>query len=129
MSTQQLMRNRYMTDAVGTMSPAKLVTMLYDALLHDFVSAEQAIAQGDIEATHNKLVHAQDIVHELALGLKDDAWAGAAGLAQVYSFLADQLVAANVHKDVERVVACRRLVEPLAEAWHEAARSLLGAGG
>ena len=38
----QAVRNRYVQDAVSTVTPAKLVTMLYDALTRDLQLAEQA---------------------------------------------------------------------------------------
>ncbi len=45
----------------------------------------------------------------------------------VYTFLLPELVGANVSGDADRTAACRELVEPLREAWHEAAAQLSGA--
>lgn len=123
-STYAMARSRYVNDAIETVPPARLVVMLYDALVKDLVLAEQAIEARDVAGAHHRLVHAQDVVSELQLGLRPEQWEGGPALAQTYQFLYDQLVAANVHKDLDRVAACRRLVEPLADAWHEAARQL-----
>ena len=119
--TAQAMRARYAADSVGTASPARLLTMLYDRLVRDLSLAEAAIAAGEAERAHNELVHGQAIVQELAASLDVDAWDGGPGLAQLYAFVQDELVAANVAKDGERVAGCRRLIEPLRDAWHEAA--------
>ena len=39
-----MIRNRYVGDSVATASPARLVTMLYDRLVRDLVTAEAALA-------------------------------------------------------------------------------------
>jgi flagellar protein FliS len=39
----------------------------------------------------------------------------------VYRYLIEQLVHANVHKDAEVVCECRAIVEPLRDAWRQAA--------
>ena len=48
-------------------------------------------------------------------------WEGGEGLQRLYTWLLERLVAANVAKDAVIVVECREVVEPLRDAWHEAA--------
>jgi flagellar protein FliS len=120
--TADAMRARYAADSVGTASPARLLTMLYDRLVRDLNLAEAAIAAGDGQAAHNELVHAQAIIEELSASLDVDAWTGGPGLAELYRFVHAELVAANVSKDAPRVAGCRQLVEPLRDAWHQAAQ-------
>lgn len=114
-------RSRYASDAVRTASPARLLVMLYDRLARDLVMARQSLAVADVAATHEQLVHAQQIVLELRSSLDVEAWEGGPGLAQLYDFLHNELVAANVAKDDARVADCQDIVEPLREAWHQAA--------
>jgi flagellar protein FliS len=116
-----MIRNRYVGDSVSTASPARLVTMLYDRLVRDLASAEAALAVADLAAANTALVHAQDVVLELAAGLDPTRWSGGPALAALYEFIRSELVAANVKKDAARVVSVRELVEPLQEAWHQAA--------
>lgn len=118
--TAQAMRARYASDSVGTASPGRLLTMIYDRLVRDLNLAAVAIVDDRHEAAHRELVHAQAIVDELAGSLDADAWAGGPGLAQLYVYLRSELVAANLTKDADRVDACRELVEPLRDAWHTA---------
>lgn len=120
-------RSRYVDDTVSTASPAKLLTMLYDRLVSDLQRAEAEQQVGDRVAASAHLVHAQEIVHELAATLDIDAWDGAARLMSVYMYLITELVNANVSGDPERTAACRELVEPLRDAWHQAAREVSGA--
>lgn len=119
--TSQALRARYAGEAVATASPARLLTMLYDRLVRDLTLAEDAIIGGKAAIAHNELVHAQAIVEELRSSLDIDAWEGGPGLAMLYDFLVAELIAANVAKDASKVVACRELVEPLRDAWHQAA--------
>ncbi len=121
MSLLHAARARYMDDSVATMSPARLVVMLYDALSADLAHAEQAIDARDLKTVNDRLVHAQDVVNELRAGLDPSAWEAGPALSQLYVFLHDQLLAANVHKDPARIASCRDLVEPLRSAWHQAA--------
>jgi flagellar protein FliS len=117
-------RSRYMADAVATVGPAKLLTMLYDRMLLDVDRAVESLRAGDRPGASTHLMHAQEIVAELIVSLDEKAWDGGAQLMSIYRFLLSELIEAGVHGDVERALACRGLVEPLAEAWHEAARSL-----
>jgi flagellar protein FliS len=121
-----LQRNRYVTDTVETLPPARLVTMLYDALVRDLVLAEEAIARYDGQVADERLRHAQEIVLELRSSLDTTTWSGAAGLASLYAHLLTQLIGANVQKDGAKVAVCRTLVEPLRDAWHEAAAAVAG---
>jgi flagellar protein FliS len=118
------MVGRYVRDAVETVSPERLVPMLYDTLVRDLSLAEQALAGGDLAAGNDRLVHAQEILFALRDGLDLSAWEAAASLHQLYVFLIGRLIEANVGKDPAGVAACRRLVEPLRDAWHEAAAQL-----
>lgn len=118
--TAQTMRARYASDSVGTASPARLLTMVYDRLVRDLVLAEAAIVDGRPADAHNELIHAQAVVDELASSLDVDSWDGGPHLARLYEFLHGELVAANVSKDVSGVEACRALIEPLRDAWHDA---------
>ena len=122
--TSPALRARYLNDTVATASPARLLVMLYERLALDLAQAETALRAGDRDSAAPCLLHAQDIVIELHNGLDLTAWSGAAGLAQLYTWLSSQMVAANVSKDAETVAGCRRLVEPLRDAWHEAARQI-----
>jgi flagellar protein FliS len=119
--TSPHLRDRYLQDSISTASPAKLLVMLYDRLILDLAQGEEAIRAGELEVAHEKLSHSQEIVMELRVSLDVEAWSGAPGLASLYGFLLVELIGANVAKDADRVAVCRTLVEPLRDAWREAA--------
>src|SRR4051812_34236878 len=61
---------------------------------------------------------------ELGPGHDPPRGGGGRGWDRLYGFLHGELVRANVEKDAVRVASCRLLVEPLRQAWHEAADAL-----
>ncbi len=115
------MRERYIADSIATASPARLLIMLFDRLVLDLTRGEQALLAGNRAEANTQLLHAQDILTELHMSLDMDAWSGAAGLAQIYTFMVTELVNANVRGDAAKVAACRELAEPLRDTWREAA--------
>jgi flagellar protein FliS len=123
------MRERYLADSVSTASPGKLLVMLYDRLVMDLTRAEQALLAGQRQEANAQLLHAQDIVLELRTSLNLDVWDGAPGLAQIYGFVLTELVGANVRGDAAVVKSCRELMEPLRDAWREAALATAAAVG
>jgi len=87
----------------------------------DLMQAEESLRGDDRERAHERITHAQEIVIELRTSLDVEAWSGATGLANLYGFLLTELIGANIARDPDRVRACRTLVEPLRDAWREAA--------
>src|SRR5919198_2459546 len=116
-----MIRNRYVGDSVTTASPGRLVTMLYDRLVRDLVAAEAALATADLEGANNNLIHAQEIIWELAAGLDPTKWSGGPALAALYQFMLGELLDANVKKDATKVISVRTLVEPPPDARPPAA--------
>jgi flagellar protein FliS len=120
--------SQYNRDAVLSASPARLLTMLYDRLVLDLKRAEGALAEQNWPVAWENLRHADQIVSELASSLRLDAWDGADGLLQLYTYLANTIVTGNIDRDAARVREAIELVEPLRQAWHEAAAQLPAVG-
>jgi len=118
---QAAMLAKFRRESLATASPAQLLTMLYDRLLLDLDRAVAALEVGDNPAASAQLGHAQEIVHELRCSLDPTVWDGGAQLLGLYNYLYGELVSANVTNDAEKVAACRALVQPLRDAWHQAA--------
>ena len=125
--TAASLRARYMGDAVTSATPQRLLVMLYDRLTLDLERAQAALAAGDRGEAGTQLQHAQDIVLELRSSLQVDAWESGPRLAALYSWLLGELVQANVKADRNRVASCLQVVEPLRDAWRQAAASLAAA--
>lgn len=115
------LRERYMGDAVATASPARLLTLLYDRLALDLERAQFALAHEDRAMANEQLRHAQEIIIELRANLDVTLWEGGPGLAALYGWILKELILANTSADKDKVDQCIALVEPLRQAWHEAA--------
>jgi len=118
------LRSQYNRDAVLSASPVRLLTMLYDRLMLDLGRAEAAQQSQDWATATENLLHAQAIVSELSSSLRVDLWEGGEGLLAIYNYVANSLINANIHRDVERTRESIELLEPLRRSWHEAAESL-----
>ncbi len=118
-------RDTYLGGMTSTASPARLLIMLYDRLVLDLQRAVELGDLGEFLGAGRQLMHAQEIVLELQFSLKIDAWDGAAQLSGIYSWLHSEMVRANVQRDVAATRGCLALVEPLADAWREAALAAL----
>lgn len=99
--------------------------MLYDRLVLDLEQAEAALASSDIPTVNDKLVHAQAIILELHAALDTAAWDGADGLAQLYLWWNNELMAANIAKEAKGIRVCLRMVKQLQDAWHKAYADVL----
>lgn len=116
-----LARSRYASDAAQTVSPARLVTMLYDRLVWDLVAAEDAMHRQDTCVVGERLGHAQEILLELYGSLSLEVWPEGEPLSRLYLWMVQELMQARVQSTPERVAACRQLLEPLRDTWHQAA--------
>lgn len=121
MTTTAQLRNQYARDSISTASPARLVVMLYDRLLKDLSVAEQAVVARDIQASHAALIHAQEIVIELRSTLDTTAWREGEALQRLYDWVVDELIQANVAKDPIHIRNARDVIEPIGDAFRQAA--------
>lgn len=113
-------RRRFQTDGMQTVSPERLVILLYERALRDLAEARTAIVDSDRETRHRTLVHAQEIIEELAYSLQVDVWPGAEDLLAIYDYVLGLLVKANIGSDLRPLDDASRLIGDLATSWREA---------
>jgi flagellar secretion chaperone FliS len=121
-----LAQARYASDAAQTVSPARLLTMLYDRAVNDLATAEQAMRLGQHAVVGERIGRAQEILLELHSTLDTSVWPEGESLAQLYVWMVGELWQARLRQSPQRVADCRALLEPLRDAWHEASKA---AGG
>lgn len=114
---------------VSTASPHKLVSMLFDGLLDSLTKATGALQQGDIETKCSALSRAVRIVDEGLRSALDLQQGGqlAAELSDLYAYVSLRLTQANLRNQVEIVDECKRLIEPLRDAWQAIGPQVEGA--
>ena len=123
-----LAQARYASDAAATVAPARLLTMLYDRLVQDLSVAESAMLAADAQGVGQRIGQAQEILLELHATLDLTVWPEGEPLARLYLWIVSELSQARLRAEPRRVADCRALVEPLREAWHQAASSQSGLG-
>ena len=117
-------KNQYLADSVLSAPPARLLTMLYDRLLLDLGRAEAAQQAENWPVASENLLHAQAIISELSSSLKLGTWDGADGLLGLYNYTYTALVNANIQRNAVLTREAIELLEPLRQAWHEAAAAI-----
>ena len=91
--SSQALRARFTDGALSTASGPRVVVMAYDRLDRDLAGAIAALEMKDITTSHQLLVHAQDLVHELLFMLDLDVWEHASTLAAIYRQTTDPTLA------------------------------------
>lgn len=118
-------RARFLEDGSAGASPQVMLLRLFDRLLADLARGAAGLRAGEREASHKALMNAQSILNALTVALDGSDWEAADNLRALYAFLLTELAQANVKQDAERVDACFAVVEPLRDAWNQAASSLV----
>jgi flagellar protein FliS len=127
MSLMTAQLSQYNRTAILSASPAQLLTMLYDRLLLDLARAEAAQTSENWRAASEQLLHAQAIIAELQSSLKVDEWDGGPGLFALYTYINTAIIKSNINRNVYLTTECIGLIEPLRQAWVDAADQLAAA--
>ena len=103
---------------VQTADQRRLILMMYDGAIRFMQKGAQRIEVNDVEAAHNYLVRARNVVSELLSTLRPEK-AGEMGenLKRLYVYIFNRLVEANLTKDKSIVDESIRLMDTLREGW------------
>jgi flagellar secretion chaperone FliS len=107
-------------EALHKKSPEELTALLYEAFLSNLEEAKEAISKKEMIEANTKLQKANDILYRLGAGLNYEAGIIADQLDEVYNYLAERLIQANLTKEVEPIEEAIKLVTSISEAWNEA---------
>lgn len=114
---------KYQQTQIMTASPMSLVVMMYDDCIQTLERAERAFALPNpqrIEAINSAILHAEDVITELAVSLDMEKGGEIArNLHRLYDFMIYHLSQANTRKEVNRVTEVRRMLCELREAWQK----------
>lgn len=110
----------YKSTQIETASQEKILLMLYDGCIKFARQAKHNMEDEEYQASHDKLIQAQDIVTELMSSLDMDVGGDVAQeLYQLYDFCLHNLIQANVEKDPTRIDDVLGVLEELKETWDE----------
>ena len=108
----------YHQTSVQTSDQLTLIVMLYDGMLRYLRKAHTCIEAQDIKGTHNYLMRSKDIVNELRSTLHVEK-AGEVGgnLRDLYLYMFQRILEANLNKDPQPVQDVIRIAETLRQGW------------
>ncbi len=110
--------NEYLKTKIMTASSEQLQLMLYDGAIRFCEQARRAIEAKDIEAGYTALTKAENIVMELQNGLRDEvAPEICTKMRALYLYCYEQLVNANLRRQVSFVDEAVKILRHLRETW------------
>lgn len=108
----------YNTNRILTATPAELTLMLYEGAIKFCNIAIKAIEQKDIEKAHNNITRVEDIIIEFQCTLNHD-YKVAEDFENVYRYLKQRLIEANIHKDKEILEEVLGHLRTMRDTWKE----------
>lgn len=112
---QSYQKNKY-----ETASPHRLTLMLYNGAVQFAERAHKAIQSGSLEDTNKYIQKVQDIIYELMTSLNEpEGGELARNLKNIYLYLIDRLVQANIKKNADYVEEVIRHLTELQSAWEQ----------
>lgn len=110
--------NEYRKSAVNGASPLQLVIMLYDGALRFMNLGKVAMLQRNVEEQNASLQRAQKIIVELMSCLDmEQGKEISQNLFALYTYIYNQLVAANIEDKPEVIDNCMEILSGLRESW------------
>lgn len=120
---------QYQESQVLTASKGKLLLMAYDGAIRFIRQAQLSMAEKDYAGQNTNLQKAQRIILELIATLNMKVGGDLAQrLLQLYEYMFNRLVEANVTDSQETLEEVQRLLTDLRSAWEEADRRLAQPG-
>lgn len=112
---------QYNNSKVLTASPAELTLMLYEGTIKFCNIAIAAIEEKNIPKAHNNIVKVQKIIDHLRATL-DMKYPVAQDFDNVYAYLSQRLITANVKKDTEILNEILGHLRSMRDTWKEVMR-------
>lgn len=110
--------NAYQQNKIATASPADLTLMLYEGAIKFCNIAITGIEQNDIQKAHNNIKKVEAIIEEFRATL-DFKYEVAKDFENVYAYLYDRLVEANIKKDKEILEEVLGHLRGMRDTWKE----------
>lgn len=111
--------NTYKQNEINTASKNKLLLMLLDGAVKYTKIARLAIHDKNINKAHSELVRVQNIFVELMSTLDTSAGGWTTDIYDVYDFIRQELMRANIKKDADILDKLLPLIEQIRDLWYE----------
>ena len=115
--------SKYKENTVQVASQEQLVIMLVDGAVKYTKVAKLALERGDKQRAHNELIRVQGILAELIASLDINAGSFAIDLMNIYNFIRNTLIEANIKKDIKIIDEVMPVIEDVRDMWYEVKRN------
>ncbi len=112
---------QYEKSKILTASPAELTLMLYEGAIKFANIAVMAIDKGDVEKAHNNIRKVERIIEEFQATL-NHKYPVAKDFDEVYKYLQQRLLEANIKKDKEIMDEVLRHLRTMRDTWKDVMR-------
>lgn len=117
--------NRYKQTAVTTANRGDVLIMLYEAAIRNVTKAIDAIDNDRVAEKGEAIGKAHDIINELLNSLDFNVGGEVAqNLEQLYNFMTEQLITANMENQREPLDSVKEMLEELLDGWREAVKQV-----
>ena len=116
----------YKNNSVNFASKEQMLLMLLDGAVKFAKRAKLAIQENNIKLAHDSIIRTQDIFTELKVTLDTSAGEWAEQMFNIYSFINDRLLQANIKKDEAIMDEVIPLIEEVRNIWNEAYKLSIG---
>ena len=108
----------YANNKIMTASPGELTLMLYEGAIKFCNIAIGAIEEKDVEKAHKNIVKVENIIEEFQATL-DHRYPVAKDFDNVYAYLRQRLLDANMKKDTEILEEVAKHLRTMRDTWKE----------
>ncbi|MBE6083129.1 MULTISPECIES: flagellar export chaperone FliS [Tissierellales] len=115
--------NQYKQNSILTAAPEELTLMLFDGAIKFVNLGKIHIENGEIEKANSAILRAQDIIVELDSSL-DMKYEISKNLDEIYKFILNRLIAANLKKDIAPLDESLELLNEIRDTWKELTREI-----
>lgn len=112
--------NAYKQNSVNMASKEQLLLMLLDGAVKYTKVARIAIVEKNMVRAHKELIRVQDIFLELMITMDKSSGKYMEDMYNVYEFIKNELVKANIKKDIKIIDNILPVIEEVRDMWHEA---------
>lgn len=108
----------YAKNKIMTATPAELTLLLYEGAIKFCNIAIMGIEENNIQKAHDNIIKVRNIVQELQMSL-DRQYEVAKDFDNIYSYLLQRLLHANLRKDKEALEEVLQHLRTLRDTWKE----------
>lgn len=112
----------YKETQIKTANPEKLLMMLFDGGLKFLKQARDHMEKKEMKEANNKLQRSQAIVVELMNSLDTKQGEVAENLMLLYDYMLNEMIQANVKKDVEKIDGVIQMMRDMRQTFNEASQ-------